>query len=229
MPDLYDPQQAQMSQQSATERLADYITDLLARPNLQLWLYSNNVGPSPTTTISAFVEAVFSGQSRFNVLAAGFNTPGVDAQSNAYATSGMAEYVSAAGGVTTTVYGSILVATPAGGVQAVATNAGAGGGSYSAVFTLSNAGAAYQVAPTIKLNGATGSGATAHAVLNANGTISAIVLDTPGSGYTTYPVVIDPPMELIKQNVLSSGGIPMGTVGQIINTYTQLIEPSNPS
>jgi hypothetical protein len=38
---------------------------------------------------------------------------------------------------------------------------------------------------------------------------------------------VDPPLELIKQNVLSQAGISMALATDAIDTYTQLIEPSN--
>jgi len=226
MPDVYDPINAQMSVQSAKERLSDFVTDLLARQNLYLWLYQNNVAPSPTNTLAAFQEATFSGYTRFNVTT--FTAVGVDPNANAYVTSQMNAFACNGGGINNNIYGSVLVGTPVGGVQATATNAGSSGGSYGAAFTITNNGAVYTAVPTVRLNGATGSGATAVAVLNANGTFASITLTAAGAGYTTYTVLIDPPLELIKQNVLSAGGIPVALSTDVVTTYAQLIEPSQP-
>jgi hypothetical protein len=92
---------------------------------------------------------------------------------------------------------------------------------------ISNAGAGYLTAPAVRLTGATGAGATAVAVLSSTGTIQSVDLTNAGTGYTTYTVVIDPPLTLIKQNVLSSGGISMTLATDALSTITQLVEPSN--
>ena len=224
MPDVYDPIQAQMSKISAQERLADYVTDLLGRANLELWLYQNNVAPGPTVNLGAFVEATFGGYSRFTVSA--FTAVAVDPSQNAYVTSALADFACNGSAPANTIYGSILVATNPTGVQATATNAG-NAGAYAALFVITNAGSGYEIAPKVHLTGATGAGATAHAVLGAGGSITDIVLDTPGAAYTTYTVVIDPPLELIKQNVLSNGGVSVALATDAVTTYTQLIETSN--
>ena len=222
MPDVYDPINAQMSVRSAIERLNDFTTDLLARSFCQLWLYQNNVVPAPGNTLAAFQEATYSGYARFTVNS--FTNTAVDPQNNAYVTSALADFTCNGGGVNNTIYGSLLVATNPSGVQATATNAG-NSGAYATTFTITAGGSGYQVPPAVHLTGATGTGATAHAVLT-NGVVTSIVLDTPGSAYTTYTVTIDPPMEIIKQNVLSQGGISMALATDALTTYTQLIEPS---
>jgi hypothetical protein len=74
---------------------------------------------------------------------------------------------------------------------ASATNAG-NGGAYANAFTIASGGNGYLTAPSVRLTGADGSGAAAHAVLT-RGVVTSIVLDAPGNGYTTYGVNIDPP------------------------------------
>jgi hypothetical protein len=57
-------------------------------------------------------------------------------------------------------------------------------------IALSNAGTRYLTAPTVQISAPVANGvqATAHAVVNANGSLS-IVVDNKGSGYTTRPTV----------------------------------------
>jgi hypothetical protein len=223
MPDVYDPIAAQMSVVSAKERLADFITDLAGRTNQQIWLYQTNVAPSPTNTLANFTIATFSGYAGQAIGA--FGAVGVDPSNNAFATAGIFNFACNGGGVNNQIYGSLHVATPAGALQASATNTGSGTG-YSPIFTIVAAGLGYTAPPAITLNGAGGSGAAAHAVLNPNGSIQEIILDSAGVGYSTYPVVIAAPYELIKQNVLSATGISMALATDQVPTYTQLIEPS---
>jgi hypothetical protein len=222
MPDVYDPINAQMSVRSSIERLNDFVTDLLGRSVLQLWLYQNNVTPAATNTLAAVQEANFSGYSRFTV--GSFTATAVDPLNNAYVTSSLADFACNGGGVNNTIYGSLLVGTNPSGVQATATNAG-NSGAYASSFTITAGGSGYQVAPAVHLTGATGTGATAHAVIT-NGVVTSIVLDTPGSAYTTYTVTIDAPVELLKQNVLTQAGISMALATDALQTYCQLIEPS---
>jgi len=226
MPDVYDPIQSQMSQKSAQERLADYVTDLLARTNLQLWLTQSNVSPSATNTLANFTIATFGGYAPFNVTS--FLAQAVDPGNNAYTTSQINAFACNGVGAGNSIYGNLLVGTPVGALAATATNTGNLTG-YSPVFTIVDAGLGYTAPPVVSLTGASGTGAAAHSVLNANGSINEIILDTAGTGYTTYVVVIAPPMELIKHNVLSTSGIAMALSTDVLTTYTQLIEPSNAS
>lgn len=66
-------------------------------------------------------------------------------------------------------------------------------------------GGTYTTAPTVTIGGA-GTGATAHAVLT-NGTVTSIVVDTPGSGYVTATTTV----------TLSAGEYAASTVG-LVNT-----------
>ena len=228
MPNVYDPQGGQMSSVSAQEKLDDYVTDLLARTTCQLWLYQNNVSPAPQNTLANFQPATYSGYAPVNVAA--FNPSGtipLDTNYNAVVTSLLFNFQCSGAGVNNQIYGSLLVATPVGALPASATNTGSGTG-YSPTFLIVDAGLGYTAPPAISLTGSAGSGAAAHAVLNANGSINEIILDSAGSGYSSYTVVIAPPVELIKQNVLSTTGISMAKNTDVIPTYTQLIEPSVP-
>ena len=227
MSEVVDPQACQMSIVSAQERLADFVTDLTARVNNQLWLYQTNVAPNPQNTLGMFTEATFNGYARYSPIV--FLTQGVDTVFNAKVTSQLKAFACTGGSPSNQIFGSLHVATPSGGLLGSATNAGSTGGAYSSAFVIVAAGAKYGFPPQITLNGATGTGATATAVLNANGTLAAIDLVTPGSGYTTYTVLIDPPLELIKQNVLSTSGISMALSTDVLSTYTELVEPANAS
>lgn len=223
MADVFDPQAAQMSVASAKSKLADFITDLNARTNVRLQLYQNNVAPSPTNTLAAFILANFGGYADATI--ASWSAVNVDTNNNAYASSALITFQANGNAPANTIYGSILVGTPSGALQASATNSGNGTG-YSPIFTIVAGGLGYTAPPPISLTGATGAGAAAHSVLNANGSLNEIILDSAGSGYTTYTVVIGPPLELIKQNVLANAGISMSLSTDAIQTYTQLIEPA---
>jgi hypothetical protein len=61
----------------------------------------------------------------------------------------------------------------------------ANGTAFTGIYeiNLTNAGSGYTSAPTVAITSGSGSGATAHAVLNADGTIARIILDTEGSAY----------------------------------------------
>jgi hypothetical protein len=54
-------------------------------------------------------------------------------------------------------------------------------------------GTSYKVAPSVTITSATGSGATAHAVLGSDGSVASIVVDTGGSGYEDVTITIDAP------------------------------------
>ena len=42
----------------------------------------------------------------------------------------------------------------------------------------------------------------------------------------TYTLTLDPPLELIKQNVLSTTGISMALNTDALQTFTQIVQPS---
>jgi hypothetical protein len=222
MPDFYAPINAQLSAQAAQEMCADFKTDLLARTNLKLQLVQNNVTPRPGNTLANFQIANFSGYADFTVST--FSAVALDSNNNAFMTSNIANFACSGAGVSNTIYGSVLVGTPSGGVLATATNTGSGTG-YSPIFTIVSGGAGYTAPPPVSLTGANGAGAAAHSVLNANGSVNEII-DSAGTGYTTYTVVLGPPLELIKQNVLSTGGISMALSTDQIPTFTQIVVPS---
>jgi hypothetical protein len=106
-------------------------------------------------------------------------------------------------------YAPPFISVPA--VAATATNPGKKG-AYSATFNITNPGSEYPAnqPPTVTLTGAGGSGARAHAVIT-NGTVSAIVLDNPGSDYTSYGVEITGPS---GNPPIATGGIPHGIAVQ---------------
>jgi hypothetical protein len=225
MPNFYAPINAQISKQAAKEINADYITDLTGRTTLQLWLTQTNISPSSNNTLGNFTEATFSGYARFNVLAGGFTAQSLDANNNAVCSSALANYVCSGAGVNNTIYANILVGTPSGATNGTGSGLGSTGGAYGSV-TVTNPGAAYTVAPKVTASGATGSGATFQSVINSSGQITAIDVITPGSGYTTYTVTVDPPLELIKHNVLSTTGISMALNTDALQTFTQIVQPS---
>jgi hypothetical protein len=223
MADVYDPVGAQMSQQSATERLAQYITYLQGLTNLQIWLYSNNVVPAPANTLANFTEVNFGGYARATGIM--FGSQGLDVNANAYATSALVTFACSGASPSGTVYGSLLVGTPAGAVAATITAVGGIGGAYGS-YTITNPGAKYSAPPKVTPTGASGSGFAATAVLT-NGEVTSLLVTNAGTGYSTYTMTLDAPLELIKQNVLSQNGISMALATDLIVTYTQLIEPSN--
>lgn len=222
MPDVFQPLALQNTTRAALAALNDFATDLLARTNLELWLYQNNVALSATNTLATIVEADFGGYVRATVAA--FTGPFLDASNTAYMQSALETFV-ANGTSGNSIYGAALVATPPGGTLATATNPGAAG-AYAGGFVITAGGAGYTVAPRVRLTGATGAGATAHAEITG-GVVTAIVLDTPGAGYTTFTVVIDPPLELLVQMQLSTTGISMSLATDALPTYVQLDQPSS--
>src|SRR5579871_1400861 len=218
--DINTPIASIMPSAIARETLSDLVTDLLARSVLQVWLYSNNVNPANTVNLASFTECTFGGYARVNVTS--FTTVKQDPVGNAFALTPLVSF-DCDGTSSDNVCGAILVGTKTGGVAATATNAG-NSGAYAALFTITAGGSGYENAPKVRLTGATGSGATAHAVITA-GVVTAIVLDTPGTGYTTYLVVIDPPLEVVQQSQLSTTGINISTSTDSINTNVQLAIP----
>jgi hypothetical protein len=79
-------------------------------------------------------------------------------------------------------------------------------------ITLSNAGTRYLTAPQVQITAPTANGvqATAHAVVNANRTLS-IVVDNKGSGYITRPTVT---------LVVGTGSQSQGGVSAVVGTVT---------
>ncbi|RYD22040.1 MAG: hypothetical protein EOP88_09370 [Verrucomicrobiaceae bacterium] len=82
--------------------------------------------------------------------------------------------------------------------------ASAAGHGVSAIVVTGGTG--YIGAPLVRISGGTGSGATAHATIDANGNLTGIVIDSPGSGYSPLDVL----------NVTLTGGAGAGaTVGAV--------------
>lgn len=67
-------------------------------------------------------------------------------------------------------------------------NAKVSGGAVSEIY-LTYQGAGYVNAPTVTISGGGGTGATATAILNSDGTINSIKVDSGGSGFTSAPTV----------------------------------------
>ena len=55
--------------------------------------------------------------------------------------------------------------------------------------TVTAPGTGYTAAPTVTVTGGNGTGATAHAVLNAQGGVASVIIDNPGTGYTAAPAI----------------------------------------
>jgi len=224
MPDVYDPIAAQMSAAAAINQLNAFNTDLIGRTHLLLELYQNNVSPSAGNTLAAFTEATYSGYAAISAVTplTGVST-GLNASNQAYQDAGLFAFACNGAGVSNTIYGATLVGTPTTSTQATAT-ATESGGLYNSV-TITNAGAGYTRAPKVTATGATGSGALLHSTLSATGTVATIVIDSPGSGYTTATLSIEEPLELIKQIVFPNP-ISMALATDLINTYLEIVEPA---
>jgi hypothetical protein len=169
--------------------LASWIATILGG-TVWLKLYQNNVTVSDQTVLSDVQECNFGGYAK--AVISSFSSANIDQVGNAWALTPL-EVFQCNGVSGNNVYGAYLTGST--GVQATATNAG-NVGAYASVFVITAGGSGYQIAPAVLLTGATGSGAAAHAVITG-GVVTSIVLDSPGSAYTTYTVVIDPPELLL--------------------------------
>jgi hypothetical protein len=166
-------------------------TDLVAATNVQLGCYTNPVTWGRETTLDQITEATFGGYARETLAA--WNGPWLDEDGNAYIISDLVVFV--CDGTNGQGVEGLFLCKDNGGTQATATATGTAT-EYDPVFVITDPGTLYESAPRVTLNGATGSGATAHAEI-AGGLVVAIHLDTPGTGYTTFTVVIDPPRTLV--------------------------------
>lgn len=78
-------------------------------------------------------------------------------------------------------------------------------------FRILDGGYGYQIAPTIRIVGGSGSGMTATATLNTNGTVTKINVVSAGSGYTSAPsVVMDPPTKIAVATASVVNGFVVG-------------------
>ncbi len=218
MPDVIDPQVTQVCQSEVLAMLTLEQTALLAATNLEMVLLADNFTPTPRPQPSDLVEASFTGYARQSVSA--MNGPYVDTANNCYLLSNTVIFT-ATGSDSQSIYGSALIYQD-GGTQATATNPG-NSGAYDPVFTITNPGTQYQFTPKVHLTGATGSGATAHAVVT-DGIITAIILDNPGSGYTTYTVTIDPPSTVAAINKFAAPVV-VGPLNTALPTYQEISVP----
>lgn len=78
-----------------------------------------------------------------------------------------------------------------------------GAGTLSPITTLTNTGTGYSSAPTVNIVGGTGSGAAATATVEADGTVSSLIITNPGTGYLVSDSV---------QAIFSAGGSDSGAV-----------------
>ena len=219
MPDVIEPVVSVLSQNEIVDILNLEEADLVANPLVQLGLYTNAITPGPSTTLGDLTEATFGGYARATI--ATWNGPFVDQLGNAYLISDLVVFT-CDGTSGQGIVGSFL-AKNNGGTQAVATNPG-NAGAYHINFTVTTQGTLYQQAPTVRLTGATGAGATAHAIIDGAGHVIDIVLDDPGSGYTTYVVVIDPPQSLVATNPFPAS-VNMSSATDALPTTQQLTIP----
>lgn len=197
MPDLVEPASTTLTNAEVLAIAGLEKTALLANAQVQLGLYKSNVIVTRDTKLNVLTEATFGGYSRITLSA--WNGPYADQFGSGYILSNL-QIFTCDGTAGNQIYGYFATKANA-GVRATATNVG-NAGAYDVNFVVTNGGTLYEVPPTVHLTGATGSGATAHAVLT-NGVVTDIVLDTPGSGYTTYTVVIDYPSSLISVSPLA--------------------------
>jgi len=73
-----------------------------------------------------------------------------------------------------------------------------------AAAAVDDGGAGYSSAPGVAVTG-DGSGATAHATIDANGSVNAIVVDSAGTGYTTITLTLDGPDQTQKWEDFANG------------------------
>ena len=192
--DLTVPQQTVLTNRENLAIATAEVAVLVASTLVEMGLYTNNIVPDRGTVLSQLAEADFGGYARTAIAA--WDGPYIDALGNAWFISPL-QIFTADGTTSNQIFGSFLARDNA-GVRATATNPG-NGTEYDPVFTITNGGTLYEVPPLVSLTGATGTGATAHAVLT-NGVVTDIVLDTPGTGYTTFTVSIARPQSLVAVN-----------------------------
>lgn len=212
------PANNQYTKIAARSILASWLATLLGA-TIWMKLYTNAFTPGPNSTISSVTQADFGGYAKFVV--ASFSAVNVDAQNNAYALSPL--HVFQCDGTSgNVIQGAYLTVST--GTTATATNAG-NAGNYNATFVITAAGTGYQQAPAVHLTGATGSTATAHAII-AGGIVTDIVLDVPGDGlYTTFTVVIDPPEELLIVSPFPQP-VPVATATDAIAYIQRMVIPT---
>jgi hypothetical protein len=90
--------------------------------------------------------------------------------------------------VTTWQASRLLIADPIAGYSTYDGTILVGQGGVSPNITVTNGGTGYGVAPTVTISGGSGSGATAHAVVQ-NGSVIQVILDNPGHGYQVGDVL----------------------------------------
>lgn len=194
MADIIEPIQTVIPNAEVSAIVGLEGTALATATDVQMILYTNNASLDNTVVLSSLTEATYGGYARQTISA--WNGPYLDQFGQGYILSPLVVFT-ANGTTSNQIYGSALIKDN-GGTQATATNAG-NSGAYAVDFDITLAGSGYESPPKVTLSGATGTGATAHAVISG-GAVTDIILDNPGSGYTTYTVVIAKPQSLVAAN-----------------------------
>ncbi len=181
------------------EMMVDWKTELLARSELRLRLFANNVAFSPSNPVSAYTEANYAGYAPITVT--GINGPNLDQTQNCYMESIVGNFQCSGLGATNQIFGALLTGTLAGGTEATGTVVAAAGVITSA--TVTDAGSGYSFAPNVTVTGA-GTGAVITAQV-AGGVVTGLTVLDGGTGYTGTPTItIDPPEEVIAGSNLQN-------------------------
>jgi hypothetical protein len=173
---------------SLEDMLSTWKTALLTA-GIRLKLFNNNVTATINTTLADLVESIAPGYAPIALTT--LNGPYLDANSNAYLVSDLANFTTTGGGVDI-IYGAYIVEDTGAAATVTFTEAG---GEYT-VPVLGSGGSGYVVAPKVTATGATGSGAVLTATIT-DGVVTAINIVNPGSGYTTATATIEAPNKLI--------------------------------
>lgn len=126
----------------------------------------------------------------------GFTGGGSGATATATLTNGTVSSIAVDTGGTGYTAGTVTVSAPPASVTATATAATDGDAVTSGTVTNAGANGYYTSAPIVTVTGP-GTGATATATLTA-GRVTAIVIDTPGTGYTTAGLTIAAPPAAVQ-------------------------------
>ena len=176
-------------QQGIVDSLGDYASALVSA-GMTLHLDTSGTAIVQGTPLSSLVEETGAGYESSSI-GAGLTGPYYDMTGAVYYLSEQTIFAATDDG--TDVTGWYVLANT--GTAAVLTASVASGG-VSGIAVTTPAGAVYQQVPQVHITQSPGTGATAHAVLAGDGTIT-VVVDTPGTGFVTAPpVTVDPPGSL---------------------------------
>lgn len=183
MPAAVQPIATVFSLGAVGEMLSGMIADLAAN-TAEVMLYQNQVEVDFNTQFRDLVEANFSGYAR--VAATVWSNLSIDSEYTTYFVGPICDFQCSGAGIQNSINGAALVTavTPATvtftlvGGEYTAPVVGAGGGPYLSP-------------PVVTITGATGSGASAVAIIDSTGAVTSVVITSPGSGYTTATATID--------------------------------------